>query len=266
MELSSSDFDGFLKVVLPSMGLNWRRYRRKNIRRRILHRLDALGLASVSQYIEILTADGQEFQLFYSLLTVTISRFFRNRTAYERLWKEVIPDIVKRDGRLNIWSIGCAGGEEPYSLVILWDAYLKDRYPNITPVIIATDIDRDCLKRAEAAIYEKSSLRELPKELVDRYFMHERCHFTLREEIKKAVEFRFHDIQRDAPLKGNNLILCRNLAFTYFGEELQKKALETIHEGLIDKGYLIIGRQEVLQKNALFESIYPKDGIYGKLD
>lgn len=262
MELSSSDFDRFLKAVLPSMGFNWSRYRRKNIRRRILHRLDALGLASADQYIEILNSDGQEFQLFYSLLTVTISRFFRNRTTYERLWKEVIPDIVKKDGKLNIWSIGCASGEEPYSLAILWDAYLRESYPNIEPVIIATDIDMDCLKRAGTAIYEKSSLRELPRELVGRYFAHERCHFALNEGIKRMVGFRVHDILKDEPLKGNNLVLCRNLAFTYFGPELQKRVLDKIYNSLESGGYLIIGRKETLPENTIFEPVYPMDGIY----
>lgn len=266
MGISSAEFDRFLKVVLPPMGLNWRRYRRRNIRKRVLHRIDSLGLASVSQYMETLRSDEQEFQVFYNLLTVTISRFFRNRMTYEHLAKDVIPDLIERNGRLHIWSIGCASGEEPYSLAILWDAYLRERYPSINPVINATDIDMECLERAEEAVYEKSSLRELPKELVDKYFVHQRCHFALNEGIKRMVGFRFHDVLKEEPLKGNNLILCRNLAFTYFGPELQKKVLDKIHTGLEPGGYLIIGRKEVLPENAMFEPVYPMDGIYRRVD
>lgn len=248
------------------MGLNWRRYRRRNIRRRLLHRLDILQTSSVEGYIETLRSDKLEFEQFYDLLTVTISRFFRNRKTYELIRDVVIPDLMERDGKLRIWSIGCASGEEPYSLAILWDTYLKDRYPNKNPVIMATDIDRDCLKRAGMAIYEKSSLREIPEGLVERYFKHERCHFFLGEGIKRMVEFSFHDILREDPFKGNNLALCRNLAFTYFGPELQKKTLDKIHTSLDPGGYLIIGRKEILPANALFEQVFPADGIYRRVD
>lgn len=262
MGFSSAEFEGLLKTVLPGMGLNWRRYLRRNIRRRLLHRLDALGLASLEEYREVLHSEEKEFQIFYNLLTVTISRFFRNRRTYERLRSDVIPDLIDRGRMLRVWSIGCASGEEPYSLAILWDAYFRDKYPDTKPLIIATDIDRDCLERAEKGIYEKGSLRELPKELFDKYFGHERCHFALNEGIKRTVEFRFHDILREEPFKGNNLILCRNLAFTYFCPEIQKKVIDNIHTGLEPGGYLIIGRKEVLPGNAIFGPIYPKDGIY----
>lgn len=266
MGISSIEFESFLKAVLPGMGLSWRRYRRRNIRKRVLHRLVALGLSSVNEYLETLRSDKREYQVFYNLLTVTISRFFRNRRTYDLLAKDIIPDLSKRDGRLNIWSIGCASGEEPYSLAILWDAYLKNRHPVIKPVIVATDIDMDCLERAKKAVYEGSSLRELPKELAGRYFSHERCRFALDEGIKRMVDFRFHDILKDEPLKGNNLILCRNVAFTYFGEGLQRKTLDIIHSGLSPKGYLVIGRKEVLPGNSVFEPLYPGDGIYRRVD
>lgn len=262
MGFSSAEFEGFLKTILPDMGLNWRRYRRRNIRRRLLHRLDAIGLASLEEYGEVLQSDEKEFQIFYNLLTVTISRFFRNRRTYERLRSDVIPDLINRDKMLSIWSIGCAGGEEPYSLAILWDAYFRDRYPDTKLLITATDIDRGCLDRAEKGVYEKSSLRELPKELVGRYFVHERRHFALDERVKRMADFRFHDVLKEGSLKGNNLILCRNLAFTYFGPELQKKVLDKIYTSLEPGGYLIIGRKETLPENAVFEPIYPNDGIY----
>lgn len=76
MGFSSAEFEGLLKTVLPGMGLNWRKYLRRNIRRRLLHRLDALGLASLEKYREVLHSEEKEFQIFYNLLTVTISRFF----------------------------------------------------------------------------------------------------------------------------------------------------------------------------------------------
>ncbi len=266
MGISSAEFERFLKAVLPGMGLNWRRYLRRNIRRRLLHRLDTLGMISVSQYEDTIQSDQREFQIFYNILTITVSRFFRNRSTYERIRQEVLPDIVTRDGRLNVWSIGCASGEEPYSIAILWDAYLKEKYPDMKPAIIATDIDLDCLKRAERAVYEKGSLRELPKELLERYFVHERCHFMLAEGIKRMAEFSFHDLLKDKPFRGNNLVLCRNLAFTYFGVELQKKIIDKIHESLEKGGYLIIGRKEALPENTLFEPVYPMDGIYKRAE
>jgi chemotaxis methyl-accepting protein methylase len=266
MGIASREFESFLKAFLPGMGLSWRRYCRRNIRRRLLHRLDALGLSSLEGYGEVLRSDEREFQVFYNLLTVTISRFFRNRKTYELLRDVVIPDIVEREGRLRIWSIGGASGEEPYSLAILWDAYLKDRYPEIKPVIVATDIDRECLERAGKGVYQRSSLKEVPKGLVERYFTQERHLLVLDEGIKRMVELRFHDVLRDEPIKGNSMVLCRNLAFTYFGRELQRRSLGVIHTSLLPKGYLVIGRKEILPEDNIFEPVYPMDGIYRRTD
>lgn len=264
MDLSSSGFELLLRTLLPPMGFNWRKYCRRSIRRRVLRRLEILGISSVERYIEIVRSDKVESERFYDLLTVTISRFFRDRNTFELIREVLIPEVIERDGKLSVWSIGCASGEEPYSLAILWDAYLKSVYPDKKPIIIATDIDRDCLRRAEIAVYEKSSLRELPGAFVGRYFMHERCSFALAEEIRMMVEFRSHDILKEGPLKGNNLVLSRNMAFTYFGHELQMRVLEKVHAALSPGGYLIIGRKEILPENGLFGQVF--QGIYRRVD
>lgn len=251
------EFEGFLKRVLPPLGLAPRPHHRRGVRRKLSRRLDELHLRDWDVYAALVESDPAERQRLAALVSVTISRFLRNRTLWEFLGREVLPTLCDRQPRL--WSCGCASGEEPFSLAILW----RETCPGGPVNILATDIDPVVLARAEAGLYAPGSLREMPPELRGRYFRPEKGGLRLSERVRGMVELRRHDLAAE-PVPGGpfDLILCRNLAFTYFAEAARVEVALKLVASLSPGGWLAVGRKERLPQGVtgLLEAGYP--GLY----
>jgi chemotaxis protein methyltransferase CheR len=112
--------------------------------------------------------------------------------------------------------------------------------------IIATDVDERLLERAREGRYPASSLKELPRELLEPAFVREGEQFRVRDELRAGVEFHRQDIREAMPAGPFDLVLCRNLAFTYFDEEGQREVLRGSNERLVAGGYLVLGAYESL--------------------
>ncbi len=241
-------FDEFLKEVAPCLGLQWRPFQRRGVKRKVERRIIELGFSRFDEYLLKVQKDPEEKSHLSKILTVTISRFFRDKEVFDTLETSVLPAILKNreKGDLNVWSIGCASGEEPYSLALLWKNSFERNWPQIHFSVLATDIDEKMLRRAEEGRYKKSSLRETPQEILENYFKKEDGFFILHPSVRKSVEFKRHNILREEPFPGMDIIFCRNLAFTYFSKESQMEVFKKIASSLKEKGYLVIGRDESL--------------------
>jgi chemotaxis protein methyltransferase CheR len=130
--------------------------------------------------------------------------------------------------------------------------------------IVATDVDEHLLERARAACYAKSSLRELPASWIDQAFDRRNDLYCLRERWKSCVAFRRQDIRREQPAGEFDLILCRNVAFTYFSDAVQRNVLDRIAERLRPDGFLVIGRHESLPTNVSSWAVTGTLGLYRK--
>jgi chemotaxis protein methyltransferase CheR len=146
----------------------------------------------------------------------------------------------------QIWSAGCASGEEPCTLKILWDLEVKPRFPEACLGIVATDIDETLLERARRARYPAASLRELPPELTVQAFTASNGCWCVKAAHKQGIQFLQQDVRQEAPPGRFDLVLCRNLAFTYFASALQEAVLERIAASLSPQGLLVIGSHERL--------------------
>ncbi len=261
-------FDAFLKEIAPILGIQWRPFQRRGIRRKVEQRIAELGLSRFDEYVLRVQKDLEEQGYLSRLLTVTISRFFRDRDVFETLEKSIFPAILQShpEGELQIWSIGCASGEEPYSLLLLWKEAFEVDHPEIRLSLLGTDINEKMLQRAEEGRYKKSSMREMPPEMIENYFRQMDEFFVLQPSIKRGVEFKKHNVLREEPFSGRDLILCRNLAFTYFSKEAQREVLKKIASSLNEKGFLVIGRDERLPLiyPTLFVPIFEEQKIYQK--
>lgn len=242
------EFTTFLKQTLIPMGLEWRYFHRKSIERRVIARIQELRIASIREYAAILTRCGDEKKLLRSLMSVTISRFFRDRELFQALREQILPELTSRytstDKKLQVWCAGCAGGEEPYSLAILWRSYFHTAHVELK--ILATDINPKCLRRAYTALYGSSSLKEVPKKLIETYFESSGQKYRLLPEIRKMVGFKVHDLLIDDIPGAFSLVFCRNTAFTYFLPSMRPIIVLKIHEALEPGGFLVIGRKERL--------------------
>jgi chemotaxis protein methyltransferase CheR len=240
----------FLQWALPRLGLRWAGFRkvRRQVCRRVARRIAALGLPDHAAYREHLAAHPDEWAVLRALTPVTISRFARDRAVFGALADEVLPALAAgaraagRDG-VRAWSAGCASGEEAYTLALLWD----DRALGPALEVLATDVHPPVLARARAARYQASSLRELPPALRARGFeAAPGGALVVRPEHRRAVTIARHDL-RDPPPDGPfDLVLCRNVAFTYFAADAQRGVLGHLAAALRPGGALVLGLHETL--------------------
>jgi len=238
-------FDDFLKAACPPLDLEWRKYRRRTSRHRVEARLRELGLDGFAGYLERLRCDPAEAAGLADRMRVTVSRFFRERQLWEGLFQTVLPALMQErppTEPLRLWSVGCCGGEEPYTLALLW----RERFAPRSVEILATDIDAASLERARAAVYNLSSLREVPAVLRQRHFIRQDHCWRLDAAIAGQIRFAVHNMMTDPLPAGLDLICCRYLAFTYYQRERRLLAARRLWQALRPGGALMIGRKEQL--------------------
>jgi len=242
----------FLQWALPHLHMRWPGFRKVHgqVCKRLGRRLEELDLCNLISYRMYLENHPLEWHILDSMCRITISRFFRDRGVYESLQSQIFPEFIKNARRtgnktLSCWCIGAASGEEPYSLSLLWELSGLKRY-NTDFKILATEVDQLMINRAWNGCYPESSIRELPPEMKTRGFSRKENQFCLKETFKKRVHILQQDIRNELPESSFHLILCRNLVFTYFSRELQKKILQQILKRLKPGGALVIGSHEEL--------------------
>jgi chemotaxis protein methyltransferase CheR len=198
----------------------------------------------------LLEADPREWLVLDECCHITISRFFRDRAVFEFLRQRVLPDIAERankEGRVaRCWSAGCASGEEPYTLKIIWNLEAARDLPDDGLTVIATDADETMLSRARKGCFEAASLRELPPLFVADAFDRTTDGFCVQARHREGITFLSQDLRLEAPPGPFDLVLCRYVAFTYFAPQPQRQALTRLVDRLLPGGYLVIGTHERL--------------------
>jgi chemotaxis protein methyltransferase CheR len=185
-----------------------------------------------------------------SLFNVTISRFFRDRQLWLSLREYFLPQLAQKfPAPINIWSAGCACGEEPYSLSILWSTLSLQGLPNI----LATDAQEICLTRAQTGHYNKSSLKEVPVDLLASCFepVRETGEFAINTHFKKTIHWQQIDLLDSLPKETFHLIFLRNSVLTYFQGTKKEITFNKIIQQLKPDGYLVIGSHEQLPVHSL---------------
>ncbi len=202
--------------------------------------------------------DRKKFEEFVNYITINVSEFYRDIPQWKVLEEKALPELISRFGRsLKIWSAACSTGDEPYSLVMALSRHLP--LGNIK--IFATDLDRQVIAKAKEGIYPEKSILFLPADLKRRYFRQVgEDEFRIANEIKARVEFREHNLLKDAYPTGCHLIVCRNVLI-YFTEEAKDRVFRNFYRVLAGGGMLFIGSSEqimnhreigYLRKNAFF--------------
>ena len=264
------EFEGFLREVAPLLGLQWRPFKRGGIRRKVERRMAEIGLSRFEEYLSKVRKDSAEQNRLSQFLTVTISRFFRDREVWGALRSSILPTILKEKhhGDLKIWSIGCASGEEPYSISLLWKEASEEGWPQIHLSVLATDINENLLERAREGRYKGSSLKEVSERALRDFFNIDSGSYLLDRTIRESVEFRKHDLIREGPFSDMDIVFCRNLAFSYFSKEAQTDVSKKIGASLREGGYLVIGKDESLPLAypTLFIPVFPTEKIYQKFN
>lgn len=243
----------FLQWSLPQLHMRWLGFRkvRAQVCKRIARRIKQLQLAGITEYRMFLHENVDEWHVLDGLCQVTISRFYRDKLMFALLGKEVLPMLAQQaqaQGRdsIKVWSVGCASGEEPYSLALVWQFQLRAQFPAMHVHITATDTNRLLLQRAIMACYPYASIKNLPTEWRNDAFSRQAEQYCLKPEYRHGIEIMQQDVRETIPAQTFDLVLCRNLVFTYYDAELQQTILHGLHGTLRAGGVLVIGIHESL--------------------
>ncbi len=245
-------------------------YRESYLRRRVELRMKILGFQTFEQYLRYLRANGsEEIKKLLNTITINVTEFMRDKTPFEFFMKVILPEIAEKKKRvgsniLRFWSAGCSCGEEPYSIAICVLEALGKGW-NIS--IYATDIDENCLQMAKEGFYRINQLKNLSKELINKYFEKEEDGYRIKGFIKRYVRFRKHDLTTEGPIsKYFDTIFCRNVMI-YFSERQKVKVVNDFYNALVDGGYLIIGKSETLPSGFKdkFQCVSLKEKVYRKV-
>jgi chemotaxis protein methyltransferase CheR len=256
-ELSEADFIRFSGLVHTASGLVIPPVRRKDLEEAVWAAMEEESICHPDVFYDLLTssrANGDRLERLAARLTVGETHFFRNKAQFQALENHILPELIARNRetrRLRIWSAGCASGEEPYSLAILLHRLLPDLAQwNI--LLLATDINRQSLEKAQRGLYGSWSFREVPPGIQETYFTPVDRRFELSPAIRKMVTFAYLNLIEDRyPSLSTNtqsmdLIFCRNVLI-YFNEASNRLIVERLYHSLRDGGWLIVGHTEPSQ-------------------
>lgn len=246
-------------------------YKGKCMKRRIAIRMRFTHCRDATEYCNLLRHGQQEPDLLQKTLTIHVSQFFRNPSMFDKLRDEVLPGLFssrERNGadKLRLWCLGCAGGEEPYSLAILLRENFSKEMRKLRTIIDGTDVDAETIRAAQQAEYIEERLKEVPAEFRERYFRRDGTRFRLVPEIRQMVTFLQGDITKTAEYRSSDLVVCRN-TLIYFNRQDQEKILHDIADILPGGGILVLGKSETLVGNVRqrFEAICPVERIFRRV-
>lgn len=207
------------------------------------------GNDDVDDYIEQLKINDNLVNRLASKILVGVTRFFRNPQFFETL-KQHIP----HKGFLRFWVVGCATGEEAYSLAIILEE-LGCNYE-----IIATDVSMDRVVQAHVGLYGNGIVSDISKERLERFFIRTSRGYQVKG-LRHNITFKTLELFEDDAIEDIDVILCRNV-LVYFDHSNYSYLYDKFYSSLNDEGLLCVGQIEQV-KSALFEKV--DECIYRKI-
>ena len=243
--------DDQFRTLLNYLGYSWSGYRkvRKGVKKRIHRHMRRLECRDVYAYLDLLAHQAESRHECELLMTVSISRFFRDRHMWHMLENRWLPDFLAGNPpQFDVWSAGCACGEEVYSIKMVW-AHLLEKFKLLPPLrILATDRNPRHIDRARCGRYSRSSLREVSADDRATFFNSRKGakQFVIKNRYKLDITWQVRDLLTELPQKHFRIIFIRNNILTYCRQEVQMKAMIRIADRLIPRGLLILGCHERL--------------------
>jgi chemotaxis protein methyltransferase CheR len=249
--------DSSLIRLLEYFNLSWSGYRkvRKGVKKRIARHMQALNLSFMDDYLELIDKDENVRKICFWYLSVSISRFYRDRNLWDGLGWKILPALLctfSNAPKFKVWSCGCARGEEAYSFLMLWESLKNSQYQMPDLEIIATDMNPEYLKMAMEGTYESRSLKELPKLFIEKYFtkIPAKNKYQFHSHLKDMVILKQHNFMEEPPPSEEfHLIFARNNLLTYYNFPEKAVAFLKIINTLETGGAIIIGSHEKVPDN-----------------
>ena len=256
-----------LTQVSALTNIDFRNYKSSTILRRIGRRMAVTHSSNIRDYSGHLRAHPEEVAELVKAFLIRVTGFFRDPEAFEFLKETIIPSLIERardNGRsLRVWSVGCATGEEAYSLAMLFADHVGSELSEWSIKVFATDLAADAINFARRGLYPENVLNDLPDEFRKLYFEKVDHGFRIAKSLRQMVIFGQQDISRGVPFPRIDLVSCRNLLI-YLKSELQQVVLDLFAYSLHQShGYLFLGKAETARPTkAAFELVNKKWKMY----
>jgi len=248
-QLSSGEMETLQRIlaqVHARTGHDFNQYKRSTILRRVERRMQLNSFTTLENYLDFLRHTPNEATAMFNDILIGVTNFFRDHDSWTALEQKIIPVLMekkKSEDGIRVWSIGCATGEEAYSLAILLfeQAAKLDFRPHIQ--VFASDLDESSIAHAREGVYPAPIEADLSPERLERFFTSEGEYYRVKRELRDAVLFTNHNVLRDPPFSRQDLITCRNVLI-YLQREIQENVFDIFHYALNPGGYLFLGGSE----------------------
>ncbi len=245
-ESLKSKLNLILQQILLLTGVDFTGYKYSTVERRILRRLSIIGKRSLEDYLAFISNNPTEAHKLSKELLIGVTRFFRDKEAFEKIRQTVIPQIIEANSfqrEIRVWVPSCYTGEEAYSLAILFKEYLRIHKLKYDVTIFATDLDKEAIKIAANRTFPESIAQEVPIELLDTYFTPQKGGYNIHKEIREMILFSQHNLIQDPPFSKIDLLSCRNFLI-YLNTEVQQRVFTLFQFALKNNGFLFLGMSE----------------------
>lgn len=244
---------------------DFRHYKRATVMRRIERRLQVNGITDLQAYRDFLHLHPEETQALLQDMLISVTNFFRDKEAFDVLERDVLPPLFEgrnEQERFRVWSVGCATGEEAYSLAMLLQERSLKLAEGASFQVFATDIDERAISAARTGLYPDSILADVSPARVRQFFSKDAAHFRIKKELREHMLFAHHNVLSDPPFSRLDLICCRNLLI-YLDRDAQIEILKMFHFALRPGGVLFLGSSESADSvSSMFTVVDKRNRIY----
>ncbi|MFT8871134.1 MAG: protein-glutamate O-methyltransferase CheR [Sporolactobacillus sp.] len=234
----NQDYEAFKMMIFRYTGINLSLYKEEQMLRWLNTLRVKRGMPSFVAYFQAMQTSNELLAEFLSRMTINVTEFFRNRPRWQVL-EEKMHELAAKKQKLAVWSAACSSGEEPYSLGIMLRRFLPvERF-----TILATDLDREVLGRAEQGRYPEQAVAALTEKERQRYFTKEGAAYVVDRQLRHNMRFQSHDLLKDPAPGRFDLIVCRNVLI-YFTEDGKSLIYRKLSDALYSDGVLFVGSTE----------------------
>jgi two-component system CheB/CheR fusion protein len=260
-----AQFHKILALVRAQTSRDFTRYKHSTLMRRIQRRMQLRHIEELDRYVACLRESPDEVQALSEDMLINVTSFFRDPEVFETLQRDVIPRLFEGrapDGEIRVWCIGCATGEEAYSIAMLLAEEASSRGGMVPRLhLFASDLHERSLEMARDGFYPGDIAAEVSEERLRRFFVEVKGGYRIRKEIRELVVFAPHNLLADPPFSRLELILCRNLLI-YLQRDVQADVVRIFRYALQPGGFLVLGTSETVDVSGLFRTVDKERSVY----
>lgn len=254
LEISQNDFTRLVTFVKKNYGIDLTK-KRQLIMGRLSNTILSMGFETFTQYVDhiLSSKNPSDLESMLNKLTTNYTYFLREESHFNFFRDTILPELTakKKDRVLSIWSAGCSSGEEPYTISMILKEYFGSQASLWDTRVLATDISQNALYAAQNAIYDESSLQNIPATWKTKYFVpvaSQKGCFQVAPAIKSNVIFRTFNLMDPIRFRLKfDVIFCRNVMI-YFDQDTKNALISRFYDATVPGGYLLIGHSETLPK------------------